>query len=248
MFVFLYFYKVKDFFLKMSGKVYLIPSEMGEQRHELLFPEMNRTIISSVDWYIVENIRTARRFIKKVYPEKDIDQTHFFEINKHAPAEQIDEMMRPLFEGHDMGIVSEAGMPCIADPGSLVVARAHEKGIRVVPLVGPNSIIMALIASGFNGQNFAFHGYIPIKDERKKKILQMESQALSTGQTQIFMETPYRNQQLFIDLTNTLCPSTKLCIATDITLPTEDIKTRTVAEWKKNVPELQKRPSIFLLM
>lgn len=231
----------------MNGKLYLIPSEMGEQTYEVLFPEMNRTIISAVDWYIVENIRTVRRFIKKVCPDKDIDNTHFFEINKHAPDEQVDEMMRPLLEGHDMGIVSEAGMPCIADPGNLVVAKAHQKGIRVIPLVGPNSIIMALIASGFNGQNFAFHGYVPIKDERKKKILQMESVALSTGQTQIFMETPYRNQQLFTELTTLLRPTTKLCIATDITLPTEDIKTRTIAEWKKHVPEIQKRPSIFLL-
>jgi 16S rRNA (cytidine1402-2'-O)-methyltransferase len=231
----------------MNGKLYLIPSEMGEQTYEALFPEMNRTIISAVDWYIVENIRTVRRFIKKVCPDKDIDNTHFFEINKHAPDEQVDEMMRPLLEGHDMGIVSEAGMPCIADPGNLVVAKAHQKGIRVIPLVGPNSIIMALIASGFNGQNFAFHGYVPIKDERKKKILQMESVALSTGQTQIFMETPYRNQQLFTELTTLLRPTTKLCIATDITLPTEDIKTRTMAEWKKHSPEIQKRPSIFLL-
>ena len=231
----------------MNGKIYLIPSEMGEQTYEALFPEMNRTIISAVDWYIVENIRTVRRFIKKVCPDKDIDNTHFFEINKHAPDEQVDEMMRPLLEGHDMGIVSEAGMPCIADPGNLVVAKAHQKGIRVIPLVGPNSIIMALIASGFNGQNFAFHGYVPIKDERKKKILQMESVALSTGQTQIFMETPYRNQQLFTELTTLLRPTTKLCIATDITLPTEDIKTRTMAEWKKHSPEIQKRPSIFLL-
>ncbi len=231
----------------MNGKLYLIPSEMGEQTYEVLFPEMNRTIISAVDWYIVENIRTVRRFIKKVCPDKDIENTHFFEINKHAPDEQVDEMMRPLLEGHDMGIVSEAGMPCIADPGNLVVAKAHQKGIRVIPLVGPNSIIMALIASGFNGQNFAFHGYVPIKDERKKKILKMESVALSTGQTQIFMETPYRNQQLFTELTTLLRPTTKLCIATDITLPTEDIKTRTIAEWKKHVPEIQKRPSIFLL-
>lgn len=232
----------------MNGKIYLIPSEMGEQGYEMLFPDMNRTIICSVDWYIVENVRTVRRFIKKICPEKDIEKTHFFEINKHAPNEQVDEMMRPLLDGHDMGIVSEAGMPCIADPGNLVVAKAHQKGIRVIPLVGPNSIIMALIASGFNGQNFAFHGYVPIKDERKKKILQMESVSLSTGQTQIFMETPYRNQQLFTELTSILRPTTRLCIATDITLPTEDIKTRTIAEWKKQVPEIQKRPSIFLLM
>ncbi|MCQ2605239.1 MAG: SAM-dependent methyltransferase [Bacteroidales bacterium] len=231
----------------MNGKIYLIPSEMGEQNPNQLFPDFNKQIIMETNYYIVENARTIRRFIKKVCPEKNISEAILFEIDKHSPASEIETMMKPLFEGHNIGIISEAGMPCIADPGNLVVARAHEKGIRVIPLIGPNSIIMALISSGFNGQNFAFHGYIPIKDERKKMILQMESTAARTGQTQIFMETPYRNQQLFADLISYLRPTTKLCIATDITLKTEEIKTKTISEWKKCIPNLQKRPSIFLI-
>ncbi|MCQ2608233.1 MAG: SAM-dependent methyltransferase [Bacteroidales bacterium] len=231
----------------MNGKIYLIPSEMGDQKAEQLFPAFNKQIIMEINYYIVENARTIRRFIKKICPEKNISEAILFEIDKHSPASEIEAMMQPLFDGHNIGIISEAGMPCIADPGNLVVARAHEKGIQVIPLVGPNSIIMALISSGFNGQNFAFHGYIPIKEERKKMILQMEATAARTGQTQIFMETPYRNQQLFTDLTTHLKPSTKLCIATDITLQTEEIKTRTISEWKKCPPNIQKRPSIFLI-
>lgn len=231
----------------MNGQIYLIPSEMGEQNSERLFPPYNLEIIKQLHYYIVENVRTARRFIKKICPECVIENLIFFEINKHSPSERLQEMMRPLFDGENIGVISEAGMPCIADPGNMVVAEAHRKDIRVIPLVGPNSIIMALISSGFNGQNFSFHGYVPIKDDRKKMILSWESTALRTGQTQIFMETPYRNQQLFSELTNILRPTTKLCIATDITLDSEQIKTRTVSEWKKNVPDLQKRPSIFLI-
>ncbi len=231
----------------MNGQIYLIPSEMGEQNSERLFPAYNLEIIKQIHYYIVENVRTARRFIKKICPECVIENIVFFEINKHSPSERLQEMMSPLFEGENIGVISEAGMPCIADPGNMVVAEAHRKDIRVIPLVGPNSIIMALISSGFNGQNFSFHGYVPIKDDRKKMILSWESTALRTGQTQIFMETPYRNQQLFSELTNILRPTTKLCIATDITLDSEQIKTRTISEWKKNVPDLQKRPSIFLI-
>ncbi len=231
----------------MRGNIYLIPCEMGEQKPSILFPEYNLQIIEQTNYFIAENARTIRRFIKKVCPNKHIEEATIFEINKHSPSEEIQTMMQPLLEGHNMGIISEAGLPCIADPGNLVVARAHELGIRVIPLVGPNSIIMALISSGFNGQNFAFHGYIPIKEERKKMILQMETTAARTGQTQIFMETPYRNQQLFTDLTTYLKPSTKLCIATDITLQTEEIKTKTISEWKKCTPNIQKRPSIFLI-
>ncbi|MCQ2959793.1 MAG: SAM-dependent methyltransferase [Bacteroidales bacterium] len=232
----------------MNGKIYLIPTEMGEQDSSRLFPSYNLSIIEHVDFYIVENVRTVRRFIKKVCPTKKIEDVVFYEINKHSPAEQLQEMMKPLFEGKDIGVVSEAGMPCIADPGNMVVAEAHRKNVQVVPLVGPNSIIMALIASGFNGQNFTFHGYVPIKDDRKKTILAWESVAFKTGQTQIFMETPYRNQQLLEDLLNILKPSTRLCVATDITLPTESIKTYSVSEWKSKKVDLQKRPSIFLIL
>ena len=231
----------------MNGTLYLIPSEMGEQTSERLFPPFNLNTIQSIRYFVVENTRTARRFIKKVCPTIRIEELEFFEINKHAPSEKLAEMMQPLFDGYDMGIISEAGMPCIADPGNLIVAEAHKRNVRVVPLVGPNSIIMALIASGFNGQNFAFHGYVPIKDERKKMLTTWESVAQRTGQTQIFMETPYRNEQLFADLLSVLRPTTKLCVATDITLPSEFIKTKTIAEWKKEIPAIQKRPTIFLI-
>ena len=232
----------------MNGKLYLIPSEMGEQDSERLFPAYNLRVLDTIKYFVVENARTSRRFLKKVCPTVNLEEIVFSEINKHAPADRVSEMMKPLFDGHDMGVISEAGMPCIADPGNLIVAEAHKKNVQVVPLVGPNSIIMALIASGFNGQNFAFHGYVPIKDERKKMLTSWESVALRTGQTQIFMETPYRNMQLFADLLATLRPSTRLCLATDITLPTESIKTLTVAEWKKQQPNLQKRPTIFLIL
>lgn len=232
----------------MIGKIYLIPTEMGEQTSSRLFPTFNVEIIKTLKFFVVENVRTARRFIKKVCPEKVIDECTFFEINKHSPSEFVQEMIKPVLLGSNLGIMSEAGMPCIADPGNLVVAEAHKNNIQVVPLVGPNSIIMALIASGFNGQNFSFHGYVPIKEERKKSILAWESIAQRTGQTQIFMETPYRNQQLFQELTTILRPLTKLCIATDITLETESIQTKTIADWKKSVPNLQKRPTIFLIL
>lgn len=232
----------------MNGKLYLIPSEMGEQDSERLFPAFNLRVLDTIKYFVVENARTSRRFLKKVCPTVNLEEIVFSEINKHAPADRVSEMMKPLFDGHDMGVISEAGMPCIADPGNLIVAEAHKKDVQVVPLVGPNSIIMALIASGFNGQNFAFHGYVPIKDERKKMLTSWESVALRTGQTQIFMETPYRNMQLFADLLATLRPSTRLCLATDITLPTESIKTHTVADWKKQQPNLQKRPTIFLIL
>lgn len=232
----------------MIGKIYLIPTEMGEQTSSRLFPTFNVEIIKTLNFFVVENVRTARRFIKKVCPEKVIDECTFFEINKHSPSEFVQEMIKPVLLGSNLGIMSEAGMPCIADPGNLVVAEAHKNNIQVVPLVGPNSIIMALIASGFNGQNFSFHGYVPIKEERKKSILAWESIAQRTGQTQIFMETPYRNQQLFQELTTILRPLTKLCIATDITLETESIQTKTIADWKKSVPNLQKRPTIFLIL
>ena len=221
---------------------------MGEQDEKRLFPAYNIAVIQEVNHYIVENVRTARRFIKKVFPEKDIENTIFNELNKHNPAENIEQMIQPVFDGFDIGIISEAGMPCIADPGSLVVEYAHKKNVQVIPLVGPNSIIMALISSGFNGQNFVFHGYLPIKEGRKPFVLQMEQNAQRLKQTQIFMETPYRNQQLFSELLTWLRPATRLCIATDVTLPTEKIRTYPISEWKKKTVELQKRPSIFLIM
>lgn len=232
---------------KNYGKIYLIPSEMGEQDHKRLFPEYNLSIISTLSHYIVENARTSRRMIKKLVPELQISEITFFEYDKHAVIQDFNSMFAPLLEGKNIGIMSEAGLPCIADPGNVFVAKAHEMGVKIHPLVGPNSIIMALISSGFNGQNFTFHGYIPMKDNQVHFIRQIEQVAFKTGQTQIFMETPYRNQKLFEELLQHLKPETKLCIATDITLDDEYIQTKQVKDWKKSIPNIQKRPTIFLI-
>jgi len=229
------------------GKLFLIPAFLGEQSPKTVFPEYNSEVIKSLSYFIVENIRTARRCIKKVCPSVVIDNLTFFELDKHKPNSGIDQMMIPLLQGNDVGILSEAGMPCIADPGNIVVALAHRQKIRVVPLIGPSSILLALIASGFNGQNFTFHGYLPIKEQRKQSIQKIEAIANTTGQTQIFMETPFRNDKLFDELIQILTPNTKLCIACDISTETEFIKTKTIKEWKANKPELHKRPAIFLI-
>lgn len=232
---------------KKYGKIYLIPTEMGAQSPFQLFPNQNLEIVKQLQFYFVENIRTARRNIKKMYSESNIDAITFFELDKHASSTNINEILNPVLLGNDLGIMSEAGMPCIADPGNIIVERAHELGIQIVPLVGPNSIVMALIASGFNGQNFVFHGYIPIKENRNFFIQNMEAVAYKTGQTQIFMETPYRNQRLFEELMVLLKPETKLCIATHITLSDECIKTKKIKDWKLQVPDIQKRPTIFVI-
>ena len=178
----------------------------------------------------------------------NIDELTFFELNQHTNLNEISSFLEPLRQGHDMGIISEAGCPAIADPGADVVALAQKEGIRVVPLVGPSSIFLSLMASGFNGQSFAFHGYLPIeKKQRSEKLKQLERRVYGEQQTQIFIETPYRNNQLVLELIQTLQPNTKLCIAVDITAPTESIKTKTLAQWKKQLPELHKRPCIFLI-
>ena len=226
------------------GTLFLIPSHMGEQENDKLFPEYNREIIKNTSFFIVENIRTARRCIKKICKDVIIDNLTFFELDKHKPDAEIDKMIAPLLNGSNVGVLSEAGMPCIADPGNLVVEKAHEKNIKVVPLIGPSSILLALVASGFNGQNFTFHGYLPIKEKRKQAIKSLETKG---EQTQIFMETPYRNNKFIDELIETLSPNTKLCIACDITLDTEFIKTKKISDWKKQKPDLNKRPTMFLI-
>lgn len=232
---------------KKIGKLYLIPSFMGEQASQVLFPEYNCSVIRSVNYFIVENARTARRAIKAICPDIQIDLLHINEIDKHAQTVLVDLYLQPLTQGFDVGIMSEAGLPCIADPGNLFVAKAHEMGVQVVPLVGPNSIIMALVASGFNGQQFCFHGYVPLKEGRAQAIKQWEQQAVKHNITQICMETPYRNITLFNDCMNILSPQTKLCIAANISLPTEYIATKRVGEWKKTVPDIHKHPAIFII-
>jgi 16S rRNA (cytidine1402-2'-O)-methyltransferase len=233
---------------KKYGTIYLIPCEMGEQDCNRLFPPFNIEIIHSLSYFIVENIRSARRSLKHIQPSIVIDNLHFTELDKHTPNIDINALLQPALNGHNIGIMSEAGMPCIADPGALVVNRAHELGLSVVPLVGPSSIVMALIASGGNGQNFAFHGYVPIKEQRKSFLLHVEQSAKRLGQTQIFMETPYRNQSLFAEMLQLFQPATKVCIACNITLDNEYIVTKTIGEWRKTALDINKKPTIFVVV
>lgn len=232
----------------VGGHLYLIPTTLGETELDKILPSGNSVIVSTIRYFIVENIRTARRFLKKVNREINIDELTFFELNQHTKPEEISQFLQPLKAGNDMGIISEAGCPAIADPGADVVALAQAQNFNVVPLVGPSSILLSLMASGFNGQSFAFLGYLPVQqNDRIKALKKMESRIYSEQQTQIFIETPYRNMKMLEDILATCQPNTKLCIAADITLETEFIKTKTVTAWKKQLPDLNKRPTIFLI-
>ncbi len=230
------------------SKIYLVPTTLGESKLETVLPPDHKNIIVSVSYFIVENTRTARRFLKLVDKDIDIDQLTFFELNKHTKSEDLHRYLEPLKDGHDIGIISEAGCPGIADPGADIVRIAHEKNIRVVPLVGPSSILLSLMASGLNGQNFAFNGYLPIKEPAKSKAIKMlESRVYTENQSQLFIEAPYRNLQLFDDLIRNCDSKTLLCVAADITLETEFILTKPVSYWSKNQPDIQKRPAIFII-
>ena len=232
-----------------QGKLFLIPTIIGEGTEEKTLPSFVRDKIKDIDIFIVENIRTARRFMKKMYKEKDIDSTLFYSYGKHDKLDLQEEFLPHIYQGKDIGIISEDGVPCVADPGSKIVDFAHKFQIEVVPLVGPSSILLALIASGLNGQNFAFSGYLPIdKSERNRKIKDLEVLSRRTKQTQIFMETPYRNIQLFESILKVCSKNTKLCIAANITLDSENIKTKTIEEWRsENPPNIHKSPTIFLI-
>jgi len=232
----------------MQPSLFLIPVTLGETVIDHVLPPHNREIISQISYFVVENIRSARRFLKKTNDTIDIDKLTFFELNKHTSSNSISDFLKPISEGYAVGVISEAGCPAIADPGADVVAIAQRKNIPVVPLVGPSSILMSLMASGFNGQSFAFHGYLPIdSNERISKLKLLEQRVYAENQTQLFIETPYRNQKLAEDILKTCKPSTKLCIAADITCEEEYIKTKTISEWKKQLPDLDKRPCIFLI-
>lgn len=230
------------------AKLYLIPNLLSDSPWQQVLPAFNAEIINSISYFIVEDIRNARRFLKKVNRDINIDALTFMELNKHTPELQKNSYLDFVRQGNDMGIISEAGCPGVADPGAEIVKLAHRRNITVVPLVGPSSILLALMASGMNGQNFAFTGYLPVKKpDRLKRIQQLENQAVQHRQSQIFMETPYRNSHLLNDLLTTCQPGTSLCIAADITSASEMIKTRSIAEWKKNIPVLDKLPVIFIL-
>jgi len=232
----------------MKGTLFLIPAPLGDCSLEMVVPAGVESVVGRLDYFIVENVRTARRYIRKLVPDKPIDPITFYTLNKHTPSREIAGFLKPLEEGFDVGLVSEAGVPGIADPGEEAVAEAQRRGIVVVPMVGPSSIILALMGSGLNAENFAFNGYLPIKSgERIRKINALEKKSRHESQTQIFMETPYRNGKLLADILNQCMDETWLCIASEITTEREIIRTRTIRQWKKQVPDLHKKPTIFIL-
>ena len=230
------------------GILYLIPSPLGDNAPMEVLPLTVRKVIEDIDHFIVENEKDARRFIKRICPKKDQGSLHLYPLNKFTPIEEILTYLDPTIEGISMGVISDAGCPGIADPGAEIVKMAHRKNVTVQPLVGPSSILLALMSSGLNGQNFAFNGYLPIdKLKRKKEIKSLEKKSFNYNQSQLFIETPYRNDQLFSDLLKTLNRDTEICIACDLSLPTEYIKTHSVKEWKKLKISLHKRPAIFII-
>jgi len=230
------------------GKLYLIPTTLGDNEPLEVLPISIKRTIEQIDHYIVENEKTARHFIKKISSKKSQPNLHINLLNKFTEPEILPSFLDPCFEGYNVGILSEAGCPGIADPGADIVSIAHQKGIQVVPLVGPSSILLALMASGLNGQSFAFNGYLPIESsERKKSIKKLEKLSRDNDQSQIFIETPYRNDKLLAELIRTLAPQTLVCIACDITLPTEYIATKKVSDWQGTSVDLHKRPTIFII-
>ena len=232
-----------------KGKLYLIPTTLGDNEPLEVLPLSVKQAVERIDHYVVENEKTARRFIKRIDPKKSQPSLTLFTLNKYTDASELTGFLDPCIQGHDTGIISEAGCPGVADPGAEVVALAHRKGIQVVPLTGPSSILLALMGSGMNGQSFTFNGYLPIdRSERKQHLKVLEKRSRDHGQTQIFIETPYRNNKLMEDLIQHLKGETRLCVAADLTLSSEFIQTRPVKEWKRKLPDLHKRPAIFLLL
>jgi 16S rRNA (cytidine1402-2'-O)-methyltransferase len=234
--------------MENKGTLYLIPTTLGETAYDKVIPSFNNTILQEIDVFIVENIKTARRFIKKTAPDKVIDDLVFYEINKRTNLDMLPTFLKPIDEGKNIGVISDAGCPGVADPGADVVALAHQNHIKVVPLVGPSSILLSLMASGFNGQSFCFNGYLPKEQkDRVRKLKDLERMAIAQKQTQLFIETPYRNHHVMEDLLANCNPNTKLCVAVDITMASEQIVTKTIAEWKSTKIDLNKRPCVFLL-
>lgn len=228
--------------------LFLIPVTLGDTSVERVIPSYNIEVVSSLKHFIVENIRSARRFLKRCNKDIDIDSLTFYELNKHTDRNQIANYLLPIRRGESVGVISEAGCPAVADPGADVVAIAQSNGIKVVPLVGPSSMLMAIMASGFNGQSFAFHGYLPIDaDERVRILKKLENRAYSEDQTQLFIETPYRNNKLAEDILKHCNPQTRLCIAMNISCEDEYIVTKNVKSWKGKLPDMNKKPTVFLI-
>ena len=232
----------------MIGTLYLIPNTLGDVAPLETMPISIKKIIEQIDVYIVENEKSARRFIKSVSASKPQSDLTLFPLNKFTAASEIPTYLQPCIQGISVGLISDAGCPGVADPGAEVVRLAHENGIKVVPLVGPSSILLAMMGSGMNGQNFTFNGYLPIdKNERKSKLNQLEKRSFEEQQAQLFIETPYRNQKLLDDMCSVLHQNTRICLAIDLTLQTEYIKTQTVSQWKTTTMEFHKRPTLFII-
>ena len=232
----------------MKGTLYLIPSPLGENDLAEVLPDSVLERARSIGTFVVEEVRTARRYLSKAGLKGHIDELRFFTLNEHTAPGEVEELLG-LFDEGDVGLISEAGLPAVADPGAQLVALCHSRDIRVVPLVGPSSLMLALMASGLNGQSFAFCGYLPAKpEERRKAIRAAEKRSAELSQTQIFIETPYRNDAFLKDLAEVCHPSTQITMAADITLPSETIATKTAAQWRKALPSIGKRPCVFLIL
>lgn len=231
-----------------SPKLYLVPSPLGENPLNEVLPTIIYSRIEHISHFAVEEVRTARRFLSRLGFKGRIDSLKFYTINEHSSDADIEAAFAPLAAGNDMALISEAGLPAVADPGALLVAKAHRNDIEVVPFVGPSSLMMALMASGMNGQSFAFAGYIPVKrDERKKRVKELESRSAHQDETEILIETPYRNDSLFADILEVCNSATRVCVAVNITMPDQFIKTKTVAQWRKFDLKIDKRPCVFLI-
>lgn len=233
----------------MSGIIYMLPMLLGQSDIDDVIPMNVQKRITSLSLFFAENIKTTRRYLRLIDKSFDIDNSRFFVLDKKTPDSELSQMLQIVLDGNDAGIISEAGLPGIGDPGSKLVALAHQKGIRVVPLTGPSSFVLALIASGLNGQSFAFHGYLPVKSpELIGRIKEIEGLSAKLQQTQIFMETPYRNNQLLQQLLTTCHPATKLSVASCITESIEDVKTLSIAQWKSQTFDYHKKPTVFALL
>jgi 16S rRNA (cytidine1402-2'-O)-methyltransferase len=231
-----------------KGKLYLIPAPLSDSDVAGYIPKGVRDRINKLKYFVVEDLRTARRYISKLKIDTPIDDLTFSLFNEHTDVKAISSLLTPVFQGYDLGLLSDAGMPCIADPGEELVQIAHSNDITVVPLVGPSSIFLALAASGLSGEKFSFEGYLPVKvPDLVKTIGKLEQQSRQAGQSKIFIETPYRSAKIFETLLNLCSPDTLVCVACNITSPDEFIKTKRVKEWKKNIPDLNKKPCIFIL-
>jgi 16S rRNA (cytidine1402-2'-O)-methyltransferase len=234
----------------MAGILYLIPVPLGPTAPQESLPVNVLASVRPLTYFVVEQAKTARAFLKAAGTDTPLQELQLEELNEHTKEAELDRLLAPLRAGHDIGLLSEAGCPAVADPGANLVALAQKEGIRVVPLIGPSSLLLALMASGLNGQRFAFQGYLPAKEiERNKALRDLETESRKRQQTQLFIETPYRNQALFSSILQTCQPATRLTVATDLTLNSESVLTRTIAQWKKQTPpDIERRPTVFLLL